>query len=142
MRSATFCILALVVVILSSSVQCQKFYTVSSMNTNLYLSTSCYVSVSEEVSYEFTGSYSQVGRGIPYTVASNIQSSSVSVSVLTPGYSLVSKSLVSQNDAFFIVTSFYPSTPSGTKTNIRLRLTYSVSGPVSVSGVSYLFAIY
>lgn len=124
-------------------VEAQKTYYISSINSNVYVAAgSCWTNVDETTDYVFTGSYSQVARAIPYSVASSIQTTSVKIDILTPGYTTAT-SVQSQNNAYFIATSIYPATPAGMTTTIRIRRSYTVSGPLTKSGntnsISYYY---
>ena len=132
-----FFYLVIALIASTSVVNAQKFYNVASYYTRINLvQQSCYVGVREEITYDFTGSYSRVARGLPYSVVEDVQTSSLSAQILTPGYTVSSATLVKGDDAFFIQVSFYPPTPNYAQTSIKIALTYSASGPVAKEGKS------
>ena len=138
-RIVTFLMVSLALLV--SMVQCQKSYSVFLMDTTVYIGSStdtCAASVVEYVTYNFTGQYSQVGRSVPFNIASYVSTSSFSSQMVTSGYSILSTSITTNSESSFLVTGISPSTPAGTTTSITIKSTYSLEGSVYMANVSFM----
>ncbi|KAG2392925.1 hypothetical protein C9374_009502 [Naegleria lovaniensis] len=128
-------LLFITLILLVLELEAQTDYTITSFSSEVSFGTetlySCSVHVVENVEYAFHGSYSTVSRAVPYGVADDIPSSLVKVEVLTPNYNVSSTSIDPKKFSFDIVSTFYPATPSGVTTTIKIRRSYIAKGPVT-----------
>jgi hypothetical protein len=126
--------LFLVLCTIITIVHAQKYYTVTQITSELNLNgKSCLISVTETITFNFNGDYTQFARSIVDSNAYrkiNIPSSSLVVQSLTPGVTVTSYTVKRniENDASFIITNFKGPAGGGLWT---FKYNYEVDGPLA-----------
>ena len=121
-------------------------YVIRNLASNMEISNSCQVKITEELTYVFSGTsgnYTQLSRNIPFTIANQISTQQVSVEILEIKnqtnslnldlISISSTTLQIGSSAYIIVSALTPKIQLSSEQSyleIRLKRLFLVSGPV------------